>query len=188
MTTEGTARMRLRGRRLTMVLTIALVVVLGGCASAAWALGRTRAVPMPTGYSAGPSSDSTVQLSAAASEHPRADQVRQTLQRYFQAINGRDFDGWLAVVATDQSANQTADDWLHRYSTTVDSNLVVVDVEDDPLRARLMFTSVQDVAFAPKSLPVTCINWDLTYLLTDHDGTLVLSGIDPSAQSMAACQ
>ena len=49
-------------------------------------------------------------------------------------------------------------------------------------------TSVQDVAFAPKSLPVTCINWDLTYLLTDHDGTLVLSGIDPSAQSMTACQ
>ena len=28
----------------------------------------------------------------------------------------------------------------------------------------------------------------LTYLLADHDGTLVLSGIDPSAQSMTACQ
>lgn len=188
MTTEGSARMRLRGRRLTMVLSIVLLVVLGGGASAAWALGRTKAVPMPTGYSAGPTGDGTVQLSAAAAEHPRAEQVRQTLQQYFQAINHRDFDGWMAVVAADQSVNQTREDWAHRYSTTVDSNLIIVSVQDDPLRARLMFTSEQDVDFAPKSLPATCINWDLTYLLTDRDGALVLSGIDPSAQSMAACQ
>jgi hypothetical protein len=180
--------MRLRGRRLTMVLTIVLIVILGGGASAAWALGRTRVAPMPTGYSAGPTGDETVQLSSAATEHPRADDVRRTIERYFQAINDRDFSGWLTVVTTDQAANQTADDWTHGYSTTTDSNVMVVDVQDDPLRARLMFTSEQAVEFAPKSLPVTCINWDLTYLLTEQDGAVVLSGIDPSAQSMQACR
>lgn len=180
--------MRFRGRRLTMVLTIVLVVIVGGGASAAWALGRTRVPPMPIGYSAGPSGDKTVQLASKADEHPRADDVRQSLQRYFAAVNGRDFDGWLTVVAADQAANQTADDWVHKYSTTTDSNLMVADIQDDPLRARLFFTSEQDPEFAPKSLPVTCINWDLTYLLTEQDGDLVLSGIDPSAQSMAACR
>ena len=47
--------MRLRGRRLTMVLTIVLIVVVGGGASAAWALGKTRPGSMPDGYAAGPS-------------------------------------------------------------------------------------------------------------------------------------
>lgn len=180
--------MRLRGRRLTMVLTIVLLVVVGGGASAAWALGKTRPTGMPVGYSAGPSQDESVQLSAAAGQHPRAEDVRQTLQRYFDAINQRDFDAWLTVVGVDQSANQTAQDWANAYSTTVDSNLVVAGIEDDPLRVRLMFTSEQAVEFAPKRLPVTCINWDLTYLLAEQDGALVLSGIDPSTQSMTACQ
>ncbi len=180
--------MRLRGGRLTTALTVVLLVVLGIGASAAWAVGKTRGTPMPAGYSAGPTGDDSVQLSGTAQQHPRADDVRQTLQRYFDAINRRDFDAWLASVAPDQSANQTGDEWRHEYSTTVDSNLVVAAIEDEPLRARLMFTSEQSVQFAPKPLPVTCINWDLTYLLTERDGALVLSGIDPSTQSMTACQ
>jgi hypothetical protein len=180
--------MRLRGRRLTMVLTIVLVVVLGGGASAAWALGRTRPGPMPDGYAAGPSASESVEVSSAAGLHPRAGEVRQTLQTYFDAINRRDFQAWLAVVGPEQSVNQTVEDWSRAYSTTVDSNLVIADIADDPLRVRLVFTSEQAVEFAPKRLPVTCINWDLTYLLSDLDGTLTLSGIDPSTQSMAPCQ
>ena len=180
--------MRLRGRRLTMVLTVVLVVVVGGGASAAWALGKTRTAPMPDGYAAGPSADASVLLSAGAEQHPRAADVQQTLQRYFDAINRRDFQAWLTVVGPDQSVGQTEQDWSHAYSTTVDSNLVIADIADDPLRVRLMFTSQQAVDFAPKRLPATCINWDLTYLLTDQDGTLTLTGIDPSMQSMTACQ
>ena len=87
--------MRLRGRRLTMVLTIVLLVVLGGGASAAWALGRTRPGPMPDGYAAGPSASESVEVSSAAGLHPRAGEVRRTLQTYFDAINRRDFQAWL---------------------------------------------------------------------------------------------
>lgn len=180
--------MRLRGQRLTTVLTIVLLVVLGCGASAAWALGKTRPATVPVGYTAGPTAEGSVQLAAAAAEHPRSADVQQTLQRYFDAINRRDFDAWSTVVGTDQSANQTARDWAHAYSTTTDSNFMVADIEDDPFRVRLMFTSEQAVEFAPKRLPVTCINWDLTYLLAEQDGGLVLSGIDPSTQSMTACQ
>ncbi len=180
--------MRLRGRRLTMVLTVVLLVVLGGGASAAWALGKTRGTAVPAGYSAGPSADETVQLSDSAQQHPQATEVRQTLQRYFDAINQRDFDTWRLTVSADQSVNQASADWVHEYSTTVDSNLMVAQIDDDPLRARLMFTSEQSTEFAPKRLPAACINWDLTYLITEQDGSLVLSGIDPNAQSMTACR
>ena len=180
--------MRLRGRRLTMVLTVVLIVVVGGGASAAWALGKTRPGSMPDGYAAGPSGDESVTVSAAAGLHPRAGEVRQTLQTYFDAINRRDFPAWHTVVGPEQSANQTFEDWSHAYSTTVDSNLVIADIADDPLRVRTMFTSEQSAEFAPKRLPATCINWDLTYLLTDQDGVLKLSGIDPSTQSMTACR
>ncbi len=180
--------MRLRGRRLTMVLTVVLIVIVGAGVCAAWALGRTRAVAMPVGYSAGPSADQVVRLSDGVGEHPEAARVQQSFQQYFDAINRRDYESWLRSVAAGQSSAQSADDWLREYSTTVDSNLVVASIQDQPLRARLMFTSEQQVEFAPSRLPVTCINWDLTYLLIERDGALVLSGIDPSAQSMTQCR
>ena len=60
-------------------------------------------------------------------------------------------------------------------------------IADEPLRARMMFTSEQSVELAPSALPAPCINWDVTYLLSDENERLVLSGIDPSAQSMTAC-
>ena len=171
-----------------MVLTIALIVIVGGGAGAAWAMGRTLSPGIPADYATGPSASTQVQISEAARRHPRSAEVQETLQAYFDAINDRDFDGWVAAVAPDQSARQTGDLWREAYSTTVDSNVMVASVDDGPLRARVMFTSEQDVAYAPKRLPSTCINWDLTYLLADQDGTLVLSGIDPSAQSMTPCQ
>jgi hypothetical protein len=171
-----------------MVLTIVLLVVVGGGASAAWALGKTRPAAMPDGYAAGPTGNGSVALSATAGLHPRAGDIRHSLQTYFDAINRRDFQAWVTVVGPDQSANQTAQDWTQAYSTTVDSNVMIADIADDPLRVRTMFTSEQAAEFAPKRLPATCINWDLTYLLTDEDGTLTLSGIDPSTQSMTACQ
>jgi broad specificity polyphosphatase/5'/3'-nucleotidase SurE len=109
------------------------------------------------------------------------------LQHYFTAINNRDYDAWMEAVAAAQSAPQTSQQWSRDYATTVDSNLAVMTIADAPLRARMMFTSEQSVELAPPSLPVSCINWDVTYLLSDEDGDLVLSGIDPSAQSMTAC-
>lgn len=181
--------MRLSGRRLTLVLTTLLVVVLAAGVTAAWSFGRNRTVPqaVAAGYQAGPSVDHTLRLSDSASGHPRAEDVRSVLQQYFAAINNRDYEAWVGAVAAAQSAPQTQEQWSKDYATTVDSNLAVMTISDAPLRARMMFTSEQSVDLAPTSLPVTCINWDVTYLLTDEDGRLVLSGIDPSAQSMTEC-
>ena len=181
--------MRLSGQRLTLVLTTLLVVVLAAGVTAAWSFGRHRSDPVAAiaGYQSGPIEDQTVRLSDQAGAHSRAHEVQAVLQQYFDAINNRDYASWMGAVSADQSAPQTEQQWTKDYSTTVDSNLAVMVISDDPLRARTMFTSEQDVALAPATLPVTCINWDITYLLSDQDGHLVLSGMDPSAQSMTAC-
>ena len=181
--------MRLSGRRLTLLLTTLLAVVICVGVTAAWTVGHRRGeVPAAVAdYHAGPVEDQSVRLAATAGAHPRAPEVLTTVQQYFDAINSRDYVAWTRSVASAQSAPQTESQWIKDYSTTTDSNLTVVGISDDPLRVRMMFTSEQDVELAPKSLPVGCINWDVTYLLGDQDGHLVLTGIDPSAQSMTAC-
>ena len=186
---EGFSGMRLSGQRLTLVLTTLLVVVLAAGVCAAWSFGRHRSEPVAAiaNYQSGPAADQTVRLSDTAAAHPRANEIQSVLQQYFDAINNRDYASWIGVVSADQSAPQTEQQWTQDYSSTTDSNLALMVIADEPLRARMMFTSEQDVALAPASLPVSCINWDITYLLSDQDGHLVLSGMDPSAQSMTAC-
>lgn len=181
--------MRLSGRRLTLVLTTLFVVVLATGATAAWSFGRHRTEPLASiaAYQSGPTDDQSVHLSTEAGVHPRAEEVRALLQEYFDSINNRDYESWVGAVATAQSAPQSESQWQQDYASTVDSNLTVMIIKDSPLRARLMFTSEQSVELAPSSLPATCINWDMTYLLSDQDGHLVLSGIDPSSQTMTAC-
>lgn len=181
--------MRLSGRRLTLVLTTLFVVLLATGATAAWTYGRQRAEPLASvaAYQSGPTDDRSVRLSTEASVHPRSAEVQALLQDYFDAINNRDYESWVGAVATAQSAPQSEDQWQQDYASTVDSNLTVMIIRNEPLRARMMFTSEQSVELAPSSLPATCINWDMTYLLSEQDGRLVLSGIDPSTQSMTAC-
>ncbi len=182
--------MRLTGRRLTLLLATLLVVVLAAGATAAWSFGRSddRASVAIVDYQPGPSDSSAVRLSARAAGHPRAAEIRQALQDYFDAINGHDFDSWQRAVGARESAAQTAERWRADYRSTVDSNISVMTLSDRPLRARTMFTSQQDVDLAPPSLPEPCVNWDVTYLLGDHDGRLVLTGTYPSAHSMKACR
>src|SRR6478609_1024814 len=166
---EGFSRMRLSGQRLTLVLTTLLVVVLAAGVTAAWSFGRHRSDPVAAiaEYQSGPVEDRSVRLSDQAAAHPRANEIQSVLQQYFDAINNRDYASWIGAVSADQSAPQTEQQWSKDYSTTVDSNLAVMVIADEPLRARTMFTSEQDVALAPTNLPVTCINWDITYLLSD---------------------
>lgn len=181
--------MRLSGRRLTLVLLALVVVVLATGATAAWTFGRHHVEPLGSvaAYQPGPNEDESVHLSTEASVHPRSTEVGALLQDYFHAINNRDYESWMDAVSTAQSAPQSEEQWQQDYASTVDSNLTVMIIKDEPLRARVMFSSEQSEDLAPTSLPATCINWDMTYLLNEQDGHLVLSGIDPSTQSMTAC-
>ena len=90
-----------------------------------------------------------MRLSAERGQPPAAAEVQAVLQQYFDAINNRDYDAWTDRSPTTQSAPQTEEHWTQDYATTVDSNLTVMSINDDPLRARMMFTSEQAVELAP---------------------------------------
>lgn len=134
-----------------------------------------------------PSQDVSVQLSPQALQSPRAEEVRQLLQRYFDAINTRDYDVWVSAVSTPQSSSRPKDEWEQSYSSTHDSQIRVVNIFDDTLQVRLWFISQQDVSLAPADLPVPCISWDVTYQLVERDGSLVVGNSVPSALNKVAC-
>lgn len=193
--------MVLRGRRLTVALVSLLAAVLVGGTVSAMAIGTsyrdgasTPSTPSAGASSTtrstgptGPSSDATVEMAPAAQQHPRSAEVRALLQSYFDAINARDYAAWAVTVTTEQSEARPRAEWQQSYSTTTDSSIKALDIDDDPLRVRLWFTSEQNPQFAPDDMPVDCINWDVTYLLVDQNGGLVIAGLDGSTTSKATC-
>ena len=122
----------------------------------------------------GPSTNLTVQLTAAVRSHPRVLEVQQLLQTYFDAINQHNYDSWTQVVTADLRDRQNGEQWLQAYATTVDSSIWINRIQGDPMQVSMAFTSQQDPDLAPKDLAVACIQWTLTYQLAEEDGQLVV--------------
>ena len=200
--------MAVRGARLTQALLLGVVVVVllgaGAALTISTAQRRTAAAtaddytaPASTAVArvrssdsqpaAGPSTNQTVQLSPKARTHPQAEQVRQLLQSYFDAINNHDYSAWAAVVTTPQTTNQDSDRWLQAYASTVDSSIWVQSLSGNPLRVALRFTSEQDPDLAPPDLQVDCIDWTLSYQLPEQDGHLVVGTTVANSVSRAKC-
>ena len=151
--------MRLSGRRLTLVLTTLLVVVLAAGATAAWSFGRQSSSHRPW------RSPTTSSRPVRRPDGPAVRRGRRPIHGPTRcnrccsitstAINNRDYDAWMrcrrgrAIGTADRGSDGPQD-----YATTVDSNLAVMAIADAPLRARMMFTSEQAVELAPPSLPV----------------------------------
>lgn len=203
--------MAVRGSRLTQALLLGVVVVvlLGAgaalsistaqkrsvagtsatvaesSASVTTAVGRVRSADIPP--VAGPSTNQTVQLTPTVKSHPQAEQVRQLLQSYFDAINNHDYAAWAAVVTAPQTKNQSSDRWLQAYASTADSSIWVQSLSGSPLRVALRFTSEQDPDLAPPDLQVDCIEWALSYQLPEQDGRLVVGTTVANSVSRTQC-
>ena len=205
--------MAVRGSRLTVALLLGVVVVVilgAGAAVTVSGAQRRAAVGASTtaGQSApatssspvarvrggvdvqpaaGPSNNQTVQLSPAVRSAPRADEVQQLLQAYFDAINNHDYTAWSQVVTAAQTKHQNSDRWLQAYASTVDSSIWVQSLSGSPLRVALHFTSEQDPDLAPPDLRVDCINWALSYQLDEQGGQLVVGSTVPDTVTRAKC-
>jgi hypothetical protein len=203
-----------RGSRLTRALLLGVLVVLivgagaaltvsaaqrrvpavaasPGSAAAAVATSATAAARARSGVdvqpAAGPSNNQTVQLSPAARSHPRAEQVQQLLQAYFDAINNHDYDAWAEVVTAPQTQHQDSARWLQAYASTVDSSIWVQSLAGTPLQVAVRFTSEQDPELAPPDLQVDCIDWALSYQIVERDGQLVVGSTVPDTVSRTKC-
>jgi hypothetical protein len=119
--------------------------------------------------------DQTVRLSVDAQLHPDGDRVRGLLQRYFDAINTRDYQAWSGAVTSEFARRLREPQWAANYQTTSDGTVVVQRIDassTERLRVMAGFVSVQDVTKAPAELPVDCIRWRVVYPMREEDGTL----------------
>jgi hypothetical protein len=191
-----------RGPGLTVGLVAALVALLavGGGAAVAISERTVGAAPSPqvslsatTAPSAarptpeGPSTNLTVQLTPAAQASPRAGELQQLLQGYFDAINQHNYAGWLPLVSSTSAAAQSRSQWLAAYATTVDSDIWMGAIGTDPLQVHVRFTSQQDPDLAPRELPVGCIAWSVVYLIHPENQHLVIGSTAPGSVTMKKC-
>lgn len=123
-----------------------------------------------------------VRLTNDAAAHPDAQAVRAVLQKYFDAINRRDYDLWVTTVVAERAALQDEQEWRANYRSTRDGSIRVYRIEaapDDGLSVLLGFTSVQSAADAPDELPSDCIRWRLAFPLTAVDGDWRIGTVPP---------
>lgn len=114
-----------------------------------------------------------VELTPDAAAHPQDETVRQLLQRYFDSINGRDYNGWKTTVSRQRIQGKTQNEWLKEYRSTRDGSILVYRIEaarGDGMEVLVAFSSTQDPSDAPVGLPERCVRWRLTLPLVRDGG------------------
>lgn len=115
-----------------------------------------------------PPGSPTVRLTKDASDHPRHRAVRDLLQRYFDAVNAKEYQDWRGTVTQGFAAAKPISEWLHSFRTTRDGSVVVYRIESaghGELRVLLSFVSTQNVQDAPQDFRHHCIRWRVVFPL-----------------------
>jgi hypothetical protein len=156
-----------------LAAVLGALIVVGGAAALA---GRSATGAPPYGtprpvpeQGAGPAD---VELSADAATHPAADEVREQLQRHFDAINRKDYQAWRTTVVPQRWERLDETKWHAAYVSTTDGSIRIDRIDPMPvagegdsgdgLLVRVRFVSTQNVEDAPPDLPVPRICWRST--------------------------
>jgi hypothetical protein len=125
-----------------------------------------------------------VKGTADATTHPMFSTLQPLLQRYFDAINAKDYDAWTETVTSERVTTQPEEKWFVDYATTQDGSIVMYRIEatgEDTARVLLQFTSTQDLANAPQELPAKCIHWNVVWAFEKERGDWRLAAGSTSA-------
>lgn len=162
----GAARTGAGPRRPVALAVVLAVLLLGAGISAGVLGGRTFAGVAPSdGPPAVPARGAgspIVELSADASRRPAAAAVRAQLQRYFNAINTRNYALWTMTVVAQRVDQQPAQKWLAAISSTTDGTIRIDrigDLDAGRILVLVRFVSTQNLADAPADLQATRICW-----------------------------
>jgi hypothetical protein len=183
--------MPVSGSQRAWMLPVLAVLVVGAGAVAGLGVRELSGRPAAAGPSATaaptttqhepPPGPGTVELSQDAAAHPQANPIRALLQRHFDAINNRDYAAWASTVVTSRARQMPEPTWQADYATTRDGSILVHRIEPSPegTIVLLSFTSTQDPAQAPLSLPgSTCTNWWVSYrIVTERNQPRIDFGI-----------
>jgi hypothetical protein len=157
---------------------VAVGLVLGAlvatCAVAAATI-PPRADPGPQLPVSGPG-DPTVSLSRDAAVHPEGADVRNLLQRHFDAINSRNYPGWQGTVVPERVRALPEPAFRTVYASTQDGTIRVDRIEDGPALAsgfhdlvvRFRFVSVQSLDAAPQAVRAERICWNSSLPLVGY--------------------
>jgi len=137
-----------------------------------------------------PGSD-TVRVTPDVVIHPQGDAVRKVIQSYFTAINTRDYRLWTVTVSAKRASQKPQKVWEKDLQSTKDGSILIYRIErggGDSLRVLMAFTSVQDIADAPKDFPEKCIHWRLVLPLIEQGSSLRIDTVDtPSDPEREKC-
>ncbi len=175
------------GRRGPLTLPIAaLVFVLAAAAGGAgawYAIGKAASghrPPIATPRSPWPPSQLTaggsplVSLAPAAAGYPGAALIAPVITGYFQAINHRDYGGYVTTQSPGDA--MTAQQFQAGFRSTADSNVLVNSISTAPdgrLTADVTFTSRQQPQDGPGG--ESCTHWHMTMYFDDHGGNYTIS-------------
>lgn len=114
-----------------------------------------------------------VQGTADATTHPLYNTLRPLLQKYFDAINKKDYESWANTVTDERRSRTPEGQWRTDYSTTQDGSIIVYRIEaggEDTARVLVQFTSTQDAEKAPENLKAPCIYWHVVWPFAEQQG------------------
>lgn len=140
----------------------------------------------PSAGTPSPSSPGTTTVAATAAARASAAEpgVAQFLSGYFTAINGHDYQAYIALLDPAQAARQTPARFAAGYGTTTDSHATltwIADLGRGQEAASVTFTSHQ----APSASPdrSSCDVWRITLYLTPNDGGYLMRRPPPGYQA-----
>jgi hypothetical protein len=140
-----------------------------------------------------PPGPSALTFSLDVAAFPQHELVLSTLQTYFNAINDKRYDEWLAAVTPTFAAERSKTNFLDGYKSTHDGSIFVFRVDPAPqngLLALVAFTSVQALADAPEKFPHTCIHWQVVLPLSwdgNHKQWEIDAGFAGTSPQAQAC-
>ena len=194
------------GRRGPLMLAVAALVVVAAAVAAGagtwYAMGRAPAAKLPAVLpSSAPASPSApagsvpasappaglASLTPSAALYPGASAIEAVINRYFQAINGRDYAAYRATQSPDNA--MTAPQFQAGFESTRDSDVLITGITTMPDGS-----PAADVTFASQQQPQdgpdgeSCTNWHVTMYFDGSAGTYTI-GAPPNGYkaSYQAC-
>jgi hypothetical protein len=140
--------------------------------------------PTPTATpSPSPTASGTVAVAASVAANPAAPQVTALLNRYFNAINTRNYAEYSSVLNAQMQAENPPASFASGYATTKDTAETVTAISSTgggDLTVTVSFTSQQSPADSIDDSP--CNNWLLNLYLVPQGNGYVISPHPPGYQ------
>jgi hypothetical protein len=123
-----------------------------------------------------PTRTGTVRVAAGVAGDPAEPRVEAYLNRYFSAINSRNYNAYNSLLDAQEQQNNSQSTFESGYATTKDSNEVLTGIEHPGggnLTANVSFTSRQNPADSVDGS--ACNNWHISLYLVEQGNSYVMT-------------